>query len=139
MTEKSRFFVIASVLWLWAAAPLTGHTQNPSSAAGAGSGPVTGTCFYYSDIFQGRPVANGEKYDKEAMTAAHNTLPFGTMVKVTNLKNNRSAVVRINDRYPHGGSKSKIIEVTSRAAKELGMFKKGKAEVRIEVMEAAKQ
>jgi rare lipoprotein A len=138
MTEKSRFFILAAVLWVWAAAPLAGYAQNPS-AAGANSGTVTGTCFYYSDAFQGRPVASGETYDKEAMTAAHNTLPFGTMVKVTNLKNNRSAVVRVNDRYPHGGSKSKIIEVTSRAAKQLGMFKKGKAEVRLEVVEAAKQ
>jgi len=139
MTEKSRFLVVAAVLWVWAAAPLAGYAQEPSAAGGAGSAPVTGTCFYYSDAFHGRPVASGETYDKEAMTAAHNTLPFGTIVKVTNLKNNRSAVVRVNDRYPHGDAKSKIIEVTSRAAKELGVFKKGKAEVRLEVVEAAKR
>jgi rare lipoprotein A len=69
------------------------------------------------------------------MSAAHKTLPFGTMVKVTNLKNNKSVVVRINDRGPHG-SKDKIIEVTRRAAEELDMIKDGKAKVQIEVVKA---
>lgn len=139
MTRHSSLFVSASVVFMWVIVPLAGYAQDPPAAAGTGSGPVKGTCFYYSDAFQGSPVASGEKYDKEALTAAHNTLPFGTMVKVTNLKNNKSAVVRVNDRYPHGGSKKKIIEITSRAAKELGMLKKGKAEVQIEVVEAAKK
>ena len=59
---------------------------------------MKGICVYYNDKFQGHIVASGEKYDKEALTAAHKTLPFGTMVKVTNLKNNKSVMVRVNDR-----------------------------------------
>lgn len=105
------------------------------SAAQKTAGPQTGICVFYSDQFQGRPVASGEKYDKNSMSAAHKTLPFGTMVKVTNLKNNKSVVVRINDRGPHG-SKDKIIEVTRRAAEELDMIKDGKAKVQIEVVKA---
>jgi rare lipoprotein A len=139
MTRKSNLFAITFVLFMCAVAPFAGYAQAPESCAGAISAPIKGTCFYYSDAFHGRTTASGAKYDKEAMTAAHNTLPFGTMVKVTNLKNNRSVVVRVTDRYPRGGPQSKIVEVTSRAAKELGMFKKGKTEVRIEVIETAKQ
>ncbi len=139
MIRESSYFATAFVVFMWAVSPLTGYAQDTPAAAGNGPVPDKGTCFYYSDAFQGRPTASGEKYDQEAFTAAHNTLPFGTMVKVTNLKNNRSIVVRVNDRYPHGVSKKKIIEVTSRAAKELGMLKKGKAEVRIEVVEPEKQ
>ncbi len=105
------------------------------SAAQKSAGPQTGICVFYSDQFQGRPVASREKYDKNSMSAAHKTLPFGTMVKVTNLKNNKSVVVRINDRGPHG-SKDKIIEVTRRAAEELDMIKDGKAKVQIEVVKA---
>ena len=84
-------------------------------------------------------MASGEKYDKEALAAAHKTLPFGTMVKVTNLGNNKSVVVRVNDRGPFGGSKAKIIEITSRAAKEIDMIKEGKVQVQIEVVESAKK
>jgi rare lipoprotein A len=111
--------------------PCSGAVGQP--AAQQPSGPQTGICVYYSDSFQGRPLASGEKYDKAAMTAAHKTLPFGTMVKVTNLKNNKNVVVRVNDRGPHG-SKERIIEVTSRAAEELDMIKDGKAKVQIEVV-----
>ena len=61
------------------------------------------------------------------------------MVKVTNLKNNKSVVVRVNDRGPHGGSKAKIIEITSRAAMEIDIIKEGKAKVQIEIVESGKQ
>jgi rare lipoprotein A len=73
------------------------------------------------------------------LTAAHETLPFGTMVNVTILRNDKSVVVRDNDRGPHGGSKAKIIEITSRAAKEIDMIKKGKVEVQIRVAESGKK
>jgi rare lipoprotein A len=113
-------------------------TAQPTTPA-ASSGPVKGICVYYNDKFQGHVVASGEKYDKEALTAAHRTLPFGTMVKVTNLGNNKSVVVRVNDRGPFGGSKAKIIEITSRAAKEIDMIKEGKVQVQIEVVESGKK
>ena len=112
-------------------------------AAGKVAGTVapkeqTGTAVYYSDKLVGRPLTSGEKYDKNALTAAHRTLPLGTIVKVTNLKNNKSVVVRINDRGPHG-PKTEIIDVSGRAAQELDMVKDGRAKVKVEVVEAAKK
>ncbi len=137
MARKSNFFVIASALLMWVLFPVIGYGQS-SSPPGAKLGPAQGICVYYNDKFHGHTLASGEKYDKEALTAAHKTLPFGTMVKVTNLENNKSTVVRVNDRGPHG-SKMKIIEITSRAAKEIDMVKKGKVKVAIEAVESPKK
>ncbi|MGA2517827.1 MAG: septal ring lytic transglycosylase RlpA family protein [Thermodesulfobacteriota bacterium] len=139
MIRKNSFSVIALVVFMWVFVPLVGTAQPTPASPGASSGPIKGICVYYNDKFQGHVLASGEKYDKEALTAAHKTLPFGTMVKVTNLGNNKSVVVRVNDRSPHGGSKAKIIEITSRAAKEIDMIKKGKMEVQIEVVESGKK
>src|SRR5262245_42414425 len=132
MVTKKTSLSIAMLLFSVLLAHFSGFAQAPAKA---GLGPTTGICVYYNDKFQGHILASGEKYDKGALAAAHMTLKFGTMVKVTNLKNNKSVVVRVNDRGPHG-SKSKIIEVTSRAAKELDMIKDGKAKVKIEVVES---
>jgi rare lipoprotein A len=139
MTKVNRFFAIAFVVFLWVFAPLVSSAKAPPAPAGAGSLPLKGICVYYSDKFQGKAVASGEKYDKDALTAAHKKLPFGTMVKVTNLRNNKSVVVRVNDRGPHGGSKAKIIEITSRAAMEIDMIQEGKAKVQIEILELGKK
>jgi len=139
MSKKGSFSLVAVLVFMWVLVPLVGTAQSPPASAGTGSGPIKGICVYYNDKFQGHPVASGEKYDKDALTAAHKTLPFGTMVKVTNLRNNKSVVVRVNDRGPHGGSKAKIIEITSRAAQEIEMIKEGKAQVQIEVVEPAKK
>jgi len=139
MAKKIGFSVIAFVVFMWVFVPLVGTAQSPPAPTGTSPGPVKGICVYYNDKFQGHVLASGEKYDKEALTAAHKTLPFGTMVKVTNLGNGKSVVVRVNDRGPHGGSKAKIIEITSRAAKEIDMIKEGKVQVQIEVVEAAKK
>jgi|MudIll2142460700_1097286.scaffolds.fasta_scaffold163987_2 rare lipoprotein A len=139
MAKKKNFSVIAVLVFMWVFAPLIGTAQSPAASTGASSGPMKGICVYYNDKLQGHILASGEKYDKEALTAAHKTLPFGTMVKVTNLGNNESVVVRVNDRGPHGGSKAKIIEITSRAAKEIDMIKKGKVQVQIEVVESEKK
>ena len=139
MIRKNSFSVIALVVFMWVFVPLVGTAQPTPASPGASSGPIKGICVYYDDKFQGHVLASGEKYDKEALTAAHKTLPFGTMVKVTNLGNNKSVVVRVNDRSPNGGSKAKIIEITSRAAKEIDIIKKGKVEVQIEVVESGKK
>jgi rare lipoprotein A len=85
---------------------------------------------YYGPGFAGRPTASGERFNPSAMTAAHRTLRFGTRVKVTNSRNGRSVVVRINDRGPH--VKGREIDLSSGAAKAIGMG--GIAHVRIEVM-----
>lgn len=94
----------------------------------------TGLASYYARKFEGRKTANGEIFSNSLLTAAHPTLPFGTKVKVTCLANNRSVVVRINDRGPFS-SKKRIIDLSQSAARELGIIKKGVAKVRIEVVE----
>jgi rare lipoprotein A len=91
-----------------------------------------GTAVHYSDKFQGRPTASGEIFDQEALTAAHKTLRFGTNVKVTNLENNKSVVVKINDRMAR--KNSNVIDLTRRAARELDLEKKGRARVLLEVV-----
>lgn len=80
----------------------------------------------------GRKTASGQRYDMNAMTAAHKTLPLGTRVQVTNIENNRSIVVVINDRGPY--IEGRIIDLTLRGARLLGFEKKGLARVRIETL-----
>ena len=89
-----------------------------------------GIAHHYSDKFEGKKTASGEMYDKAKLTAAHKKLPMGTKVKVTNVENNKSVVVTVNDRM--GGSSKAVIDVTPRAAEELG-FKGGQAKVKLEV------
>jgi len=131
--SKNRTFVIMATLVFAANFPHFLAVAQSSGAAKATPESTTGICVYYNDKFQGHALASGEKYDKNALTAAHRTLPFGTKVKVTNLKNNKSVVVRVNDRGPHN-SKLRIIEVTRRAAEELDMIREGKAKVQIAVV-----
>lgn len=89
-----------------------------------------GIAHHYSDKFEGKKTASGETYDKTKLTAAHKKLPMGTKVKVTNVENNKSVVVTVNDRM--GASSKAVIDVTPRAAEELG-FKGGQAKVKLEV------
>lgn len=97
-----------------------------------GSFRQTGMASYYAHKFNGRKTANGERYNMNDLTAAHPTLPFGTRVKVTNLSNDQSVVVRINDRGPF--KKSRIIDVSYGAAKKIGLIAKGSAKVRVEMV-----
>ena len=90
-----------------------------------------GMASHYAESPDANPTASGEPYDKNALTAAHRTLPFGTMVKVTNLENSSTVVVRINDRGPH--VKTRIIDVSGAAAKKLDLVDSGTARVRIEL------
>ena len=92
-----------------------------------------GGASYYADKFHGRTTANGEKYDKNKYTAAHRKLPFGTMVKVTNLANGKSVIVRVNDRGPF--VKNRIIDVSRRAAHELDFIRQGVTKVKIEIID----
>ncbi len=91
-----------------------------------------GYASYYADKFHGRRTACGEIYDRNKLTAAHRTLPCGTVVRVVNLENGRSVVVRINDRGPF--VKGRIIDLSYEAAKRIGMIRKGVVKVRIEVL-----
>jgi rare lipoprotein A len=90
-----------------------------------------GVANFYSDRFEGKKTASGELYDKNALTAAHKKLPYGTKVKVTNVANGKSVVVTVNDRM--ASSNSAVIDVTRRAAEDLGFIDAGRAKVTIEV------
>ncbi len=92
----------------------------------------TGVASWYGPNFHGLQTSNGEYYDMYTYTAAHKTLPINTMVKVTNLKNGLSTVVRINDRGPF--VKDRIIDLSYIAAKEIGVLKHGTAKVELEVI-----
>ena len=92
----------------------------------------SGKAAWYGARFQGRKTASGERFDKNKMTAAHRTLPFGTRVRVTHAKTGRSVVVRINDRGPFGRA---IIDLSEAAARKLGIIRAGVAPVTIEVLE----
>ena len=91
-----------------------------------------GEASWYGPGFHGRLTANGERYNQNAMTAAHRRLRFGTRVRVTNLNNGRSVVVRINDRGPY--ARGRVIDVSAAAARSLGMIKSGVAPVRVTIL-----
>jgi rare lipoprotein A len=88
---------------------------------------------YYADRFTGRKTANGERYDPGKLTAAHKTLPMGTVVRVTRVDGEGEAViVRINDRGPYAAGR--VIDLSKAAAKRLGMLRAGVVKVRVEVI-----
>ena len=89
----------------------------------------TGVASWYGPKFHGKPTANGEVFDKRAMTAAHTTLPLNSMVRVTNLENGRSIVVRLNDRGPFVGGR--MIDMSEAGAEALGFKRQGTANVRV--------
>jgi rare lipoprotein A len=92
----------------------------------------TGVASWYGPGFHGKSTANGERFDENALTAAHRTLPMPSMVQVTNLDNGRSAVLRINDRGPFADDR--ILDVSKRAAEVLGFRRRGKAPVRVTIL-----
>ena len=94
-----------------------------------------GTASWYGDSFQGKQTASGEPYDMLDFTAAHRTLPLGTLVRVTNLKNGKTVVVRINDRGPVPDSR--IIDVSYIAARALGFRERGVEKVRVDLYQPA--
>lgn len=92
----------------------------------------TGVASYYHSKFQGRQTASGEIYDEKKMTAAHNALPFGTRIKVTNLRNKRSVIVKVNDRLHHRNKR--IVDLSKTAASRLGYVGRGLTKVRVEIL-----
>src|SRR6478609_8359806 len=94
----------------------------------------TGKASFYADKFEGSPTASGEKYKHNKLTAAHKSLPFGTKVKVTNIANNQTVEVVINDRGPY--VEGRIIDLSKAAAEQLGFINLGLAEVQVEVIDA---
>jgi rare lipoprotein A len=104
------------------------------SACGGSKSAFTqsGQGSYYADKFDGRPTASGVPYRPGQLTAAHNTLPFGTRLKVTNTRNGHSVKVVVNDRGPH--AKGRIVDVSKRAARKLDIVDAGVAPMQIKVL-----
>ena len=97
----------------------------------------TGLASYYGPGFQGDVTASGEVFDERELVAAHRTLPFGSLVRVTNLKNGRSVVLRVTDRGPYGRNHRKgcIIDVSRAAARKLRFIKDGIVRVTVQVLQ----
>ncbi|MBI4364964.1 MAG: septal ring lytic transglycosylase RlpA family protein [Candidatus Latescibacteria bacterium] len=119
--------------------PRSATTAGSSRSAAVGGAPrsaapraETGIASFYDPRDDGATTASGERYDGRALTAAHPTLPFGTRVRVTNLENDRSVVVRINDRGPF--TRGRIIDLSLRAARELGFVRDGIVRVHVRVV-----
>ncbi|GJQ33807.1 MAG: hypothetical protein HBSAPP04_26460 [Ignavibacteriaceae bacterium] len=112
------------------------HSQPDPDPAGSFDLKVVasfnGKATYYADTFQNRQTASGETYKKSKYTAAHKDLPFNTLVRVTNLKNGKSVVVKINDRGPFG--RDREIDLSYIAAKSIDMISDGVVEVKVEVL-----
>jgi rare lipoprotein A len=120
------------------AQPLQGVAGKPNAkvenyeGSEVGVKQINGRASWYGPGFHGRRTANGERYNQYGYTAAHRTLPLGTKVRVTNVRNGKSVVVRINDRGPFIGGR--VIDLSAGAAKAIGMIGSGVAQVRIEVL-----
>ncbi|HEY0679501.1 MAG TPA: septal ring lytic transglycosylase RlpA family protein [Chitinophagaceae bacterium] len=91
-----------------------------------------GIASFYSNKFEGKATATGELYKQSGYTAAHNVLPLGTWIRVTNLSNKRTVIVRVNDRLHHRNKR--LVDLSLAAAKKLGYIKKGLTRVKVEVL-----
>lgn len=99
---------------------------------------VQGEATYYADSFEGRRTASGIPFRQNQFVAAHRGFPFGTLLRVTNVSNDRSVNVRVVDRGPHGdraAARNTIIDLSRRAAEALGYIDQGRASVRVEVLQ----
>lgn len=121
--RKCILFTVIIFLFIGVSHP-TFAQKNDKTQVGAAS--------WYGSKYHGRKTSSGERYNKNEMTAAHKTLPFGTMVRVTNPANDKSVVLRINDRGPFVGKR--IIDVSEAAARKLDIHEDGVARVKVEVL-----
>ena len=106
-----------------------------TGCAGSSAFTQTGQASYYADKFNGRETASGTIYRPGKLTAAHNTLPFGTTVRVTNPRNHRSVKVVVTDRGPH--AKGRIIDLSKKAARKIDIIDAGVAPVELKVIRKA--
>ena len=126
--------ISAGVLFAYMTLLLSGCSGTPTKIDAAKTGyKETGKASFYAMKYQSRKTASGEVFDQSAHTAAHNKLPFGTKVKVTNAKNGKSVVVRINDRGPF--VKGRIIDLSRSAFSKIGNTSAGVIDVKIEVVQ----
>lgn len=116
----------------WRGSTKSERTSQTASRSKYSGRTLHGKASFYGGKWHGRKTANGEIYNQNSMTAAHKTLPFNTRVRVTNLKNGRSVVLRINNRGPF--KPGRIIDVSVAAANQLGMVKSGVVPAKVEVL-----
>ncbi len=138
MHKRFCIFLLSSLmLFSCASSPRYGHGKTSTGSTKRTpkrTGKVlVGISSYYADDFHGKLTANGEIFDMYGLTAAHKTLPLNTIVRVTNLENNKSLILRINDRGPY--VKNRILDCSYGAALKLGFTDKGTAKVRIQIIE----
>ncbi len=125
--------LLKKLFWILSVTTLVGcsngqHNDGPSNSNNL---KQIGIASYYADKYQSQQTASGELFDQNKATAAHKTLAFGTIVKVTNLKNNQSVVVKVNDRGPF--VKGRIIDLSKSAFNTIGNLNIGLVEVSVEV------
>lgn len=133
MMTRPAFSLFAGVQPLLAAGLRLAMLAALGSCAGGGAGfTQTGQASYYADKFEGRKTASGTVYRGGQLTAAHNTLPFGTVVKVTNPRSKKSVKVTVTDRGPH--AKGRIIDLSKKAARKIGIIDAGVAPVKLKVI-----
>ena len=140
-----RSLLSASLAALGLAMAFSTHAQAPAASATPAAAPAAaavtsthrmeGLAAYYTNRLEGRRTASGQIFTQGKLTAAHPTLPFGTLVKVTNTRNNRSVVVRINDRGPTQAAR--VIDLSRSAASKLVMIRSGLVPVTLEVVKEA--
>jgi rare lipoprotein A len=139
-TLRNTFGATVVALCASAVCAQTGSAAAPASApVAAAAASVTsesGKLAWYGKKFAGRKTASGEVFNPEALTMAHKTLPFGTLVKVTNPKNNKSVTLRVNDRGPTQADR--VGDVSYAAARQLGMLKSGVIEAELAVVGTGK-
>ncbi len=118
------------------AKPLNAYERKPADTAPASAPSASdlgsGEASYYGPGFEGRPTANGERFNPNDLTAAHRTLPMGSRVRVTNPKTGDSVVVRINDRGPFHGNR--VIDLSQAAARTIGLIRSGTGTVRLALL-----
>ena len=113
--------------------PAQENTDKPPAARGKNTAKTQyGVASFYHNKFQGRKTATGELFDQEKMTAAHNSLPMNTWIRVTSLHNGRSVIVRINDRLHHRNTR--LVDLSRSAASKLGYIGRGITRVKVEVL-----
>ena len=139
MTARARqAVVVLLVVTAAGCAPRTAPPRSPSSAAPAARVLEVreGLASYYADQFDGRTTASGTVFDNDALLAAHPSYPFGSVVRVTNLRNRRSVDVRIVDRGPAPAMRARgvLIDVSRAAARQLGFIREGRTRVKVEVL-----
>jgi rare lipoprotein A len=132
MKKPSIFLMALLMLGITAARTQEQQASVLRDTTGRNADIQFGIASFYSDKFQGKATANGEVYNKDAMTAAHNALPFNTWIRVTNLSNKRSVLVRVNDRLHHRNRR--VVDLSYAAARQLRYTGKGLTRVKVEVI-----